>query len=324
MSDIERILDSGNLEDIDQILSKLEDGATDEQALAAVESGDTGGKAPADPPSQNEKQEPAAAAPAEKAPPETPKADEQPADEPKVILAKDGKNHIPFSVLETERQQAAALKAQMEELSRKNALLEKQLQEADIAPKDLPEKIRFTPEQLEELGSYGEVGEAVAILAQQNALLMDRLSAAGVEPHPAAAAEPVDDNPLSTNPDTLRWAGNDSHWSVVETVNSVLDSDPAWAGKSLADRVPEIVRRTKLALGESSDSDVTATAQAAIEAAQRVAPNSLTDVGGEIPGQTKSVAEQLADGSTLDVEAYLAKQTASGKSVDEVLSSLLV
>lgn len=320
MSDIDRILDSGNLEDIDKILSGLEDGATEEQVLATVESGDTGAaKPPADPPSQNEKPEPTPAASAAKAPPEEPKADEPP-----VILAKDGKNHIPYSVLESERQQAAALKSQLEEFSRKNALLEQQLKEANIAPKDLPENIRFTKDQLEDLETYGEVGTAVAILAQQNAVLMERLKAAGEQPNPAAAPTPVDDNPLSTNPDTLRWAGNDSHWSVVETVNAVLDSDPAWAGKSLADRVPEIVRRTKLALGEATDADVTATAQAAIQAAQRVVPNSLTDVGGEIPGQTKSVAEQLAEGSTHDVEAYLAKQMAGGKSVDEVLSSLLM
>jgi hypothetical protein len=320
MSDLEKVLDSGNLEDIDKILSSLEEGQSEEQALASVESGDTGAaQPPADPPSQDAKQEPVTAQKAPEAPPETPKADEAP-----VLLAKDGKNHIPYSVLENERQQAATLKAQMEELSRKNSLLEKQLQEADIAPKDLPEKIRFTAEQLEDLETYGEVGSAVAILAQQNAVLMERLESAGVQPAAAAAPTPVDDNPLAANADTARWAENDGHWSVVETVNSVLDNDPVWAGKSLNDRIPEIVRRTKLALGEKSDSDVTATAEAAIQAAQRVAPNSLTDVGGEVPGQTKSVAEQLSEGSTLDVEEYLAKQTAAGKSMDDVLSSLLM
>lgn len=319
MSDIEKILDSGNLEDIDQILSKLEEGESEEQALATVESGDTkAAPPPADPPSQSEQPAHVVAEAPKAAAPEAPKADEPP-----VVLAKDGKNHIPFSVLESERQQAAALKSQMDELTRKNALLEQQLQAADIKPKDLPENIRFTTEQIEELETYGEVGSAVAILAQQNAVLMERLASAGVQPAPAAAPS-IDDNPLSTNPDTVRWAGNDGHWAVVETVNGVLDSDPAWMGKSLVERIPEIVRRTKLTLGEMSDSDVTATAQAAIQAAQRVAPNSLTDVGGEVPGQTKSVAEQLADGSTLDVEAYLAKQTAAGKSIDDVLSSLLV
>lgn len=315
MSDIEKILDSGNLEDIDQILSKLEEGISEEQALASVESGDTkAATPPADPPSQSTQPAPVVA-PVPQAPPATPMADE-----PAVILAKDGKNTIPFSVLENERREAAAARTQLDELTRKNALLEQQLQEANIIPKDLPENIRFSKEQIEELETYGEVGSAVAILAQQNAVLMERLASAGA----VQAAATSDNNPLSSNPDTVRWAGNDGHWAVVETVNGVLDSDPAWMGKSLTERIPEIVRRTKLTLGEMSDSDVTATAQAAIQAAQRVAPNSLTDVGGEVPGQTKSVAEQLADGSTLDVEAYLAKQTAAGKSIDDVLSSLLV
>jgi hypothetical protein len=43
----------------------------------------------------------------------------------------------------------------------------------------------------------------------------------------------------------------------VETVNNQLDADPVWMGKSLDQRIPEIVRRTKLALGEQSDADVT-------------------------------------------------------------------
>ena len=316
MSDIEKILDSGNLEDIDQILSKLEEGQTEEQALATVESGDTkAAPLPADPPSQNEQPAPVVAEAPKAAAPETPKADEPP-----VVLAKDGKNHIPYAVLENERQQTAAMKAQLESLTRKSELLERQLTEANIKPKDLPENVRFTPEQIEELASYGDLGEAVAIIAQQNAQLMEHLKSVNVQPVAAAAPEA---NPLASNPDTVRWAGNDGHWGMVETVNSVLDSDPAWMGKSLEQRIPEIVRRTKLALGEPSDVDVTATAEAALKAAQRVAPNSLTDVGGEVPGQTKSVAEQLAEGSTLDVEAYLAKQMAAGKSVDEAMTSLL-
>jgi hypothetical protein len=304
MSDLERILDSGSLEDIDKVLSQIEAGATEEAALAAFESGETVAETPpADPP-----------------PSQTMPVVSQP-DEPPVILAKDGKNQIPYSVLEDERRQATALKQQLDELSRRNALLEQQLTEADIQPKDIPENIRFTPEQIEDFESYGEIGQAVAVLAQQNAALMDRLASAQAAPQAAPAPS---ENPLSLNPDTLRWAGNDSHWGMVENVNGLLDSDPVWSGKSLQERIPEIVRRTKAALGEPLGADVEAQAAAAIAAAQRVVPNSLTDVGGEVPGSTKSIAEQLAEGSTLDVEAYLAKQTAAGKSMDDVLASLLL
>ncbi|MAC32214.1 MAG: hypothetical protein CME38_01250 [Haliea sp.] len=326
MSDIDKILDSGSLEDIDKILSTLDEGGDESEALAAVESGDTGEEAtPAadDPPSQSEK--PTAETDGDE-PPETPETPEED-DEPPVVLAKDGKNQIPYSVLEQERQQAAALKSQLEELNRKNALLEQQLTRADIKPKELPEKFRFTPEQLEGLESYGEIGEAVAVLAQQNASLLERLQAENIQPTPGAEAQEPS-NPLAENPDTMRWAENDAHWSVVETVNSALDADPKWAGQSLEQRIPEIVRRTKAALGEpdlpASGGDVAAAAAKAVTQSQRAAPNSLTDVGGEVPGATKSIIEQLEEGDASDIEAFLAEQTAKGKSVDEVLSSLLV
>lgn len=308
MSDaaMEKILDSGSLEDIDALLSKFEEGVSDEEALAAVESSDTGTVTAA----------PAAAAPVEPTP-------VQNSEQAPGILAKDNKNIIPFSVLEQERREAANLKSQLEEFQRKNALLEEQLTANNIQPKVLPEHIRFTPEQLAEYESYGEIGEAVAILAQQNAALQEQM--ARMAQSPGAVSQPqTSSNPMENNPDTLRWAGNDAHWSVVEAVNSVLDSDPDWMGKSTSERIPEIVRRTKLTLGEEAGADVTATAQAAIAAAQRVAPNSLTDVGGEVPGQTKTVVQMLEDGDAADVAAYLEKATAGGKSMDEVLSALLV
>tara|TARA_R110002110_G_scaffold415835_1_gene657219 strand:+ start:35439 stop:36413 length:975 start_codon:yes stop_codon:yes gene_type:complete len=324
MSDeIEKLLDSGNLDDIDAVLSKFEEG--EDAELDGAESGDTDAGEPlaADPPSQSaepgktDDQEPAAPA-AEPAAPAAP-----------IVRAKDGVHEIPFSVLEQERQQAAALRDQLNELTRRNELLQQQLTAADIKPRDLPEQVRFTPEQIAEFESYGEIGQAVSILAQQNEILLGKLKDAD----PPAAAEieaqakpeaAEQSNPLAGNPDTLRWANNDAHWSVVETVNAALDADPKWAGQSLESRIPEIVRRTKFALGEATDAAIDQAAAEAVEKSQsRQAPNSLTDVGGEIPGSTKSVVEQLESGDTSDVEAYIASQVARGKSVDEVLASLL-
>jgi hypothetical protein len=313
MSDgMDKVLDSGNLEDIDALLEKLEEGFEPEAAVAAVESSDTVAleTVPADPPSQDE--------------PVVAHVDEPVVEEPPVLLAKDGKNHIPFSVLEGEREQNAAMRNQLEEMMREKALLTQQLESASITPKELPEKMRFTDEQLEEFESYGDLGEGFAIVAKQVAILQAQSDAAGLQPGKTAAPQQPDTNAFATNPDTLRWANDDGHWAMVESVNSVLDSDPAWSTKPHSERIPEIVRRTKLALGEAAGIDVTATAAAAVTAAQRVAPNSLTDVGGEVPGQTKSIADQLAEGDTSDVEAFLSKQMAAGKSADEVLTALLI
>lgn len=304
MSDLERVLDSGSLDDIDAILTALESGASDEQALAAIaESGDTGSTPPADPPGQSA---------VEPTPVEPVVEDVQP-----VIRAKDGVHEIPFSVLESERRAAAAMRQQLDDLNRRNALLEQQLTAADIKPKELPENVRFSPEQLAELESYGDIGAAVATLAQQNAVLMAQLQGRQEVP----AAEPH--NPFAQHADTLRWAADDTQWGVVETINAALNADPNWVGKSLDQRVPEIVRRTKLALGETTDASIDRAADAALQRAARVAPNSLTDIGGEVPGSTKTPAEMLENASMQDVQAYLEAQMAKGLTADQALAAVL-
>ena len=305
MSDLDRVLDSGSLDDIDAILTALESGASDEQALAAIaESGDTGSTPPADPPGQSV---------VEPKPVEPVTEDVQP-----VIRAKDGVHEIPFSVLESERRAAAAMRQQLDDLNRRNALLEQQLTAADIKPKQLPENVRFSPEQLAELESYGDIGAAVATLAQQNAVLMEQLKG---NPEVQPAAEPQ--NPFAQNADTLRWAADDTQWGVVETINAALNADPNWVGKSLDQRVPEIVRRTKLALGETTDASIDRAADAALQRAARVAPNSLTDIGGEVPGSTKTPAEMLENASMQDVQAYLEAQMAKGLTADQALAAVL-
>ncbi len=304
MSDLERVLDSGSLDDIDAILTALESGASDEQALAAIaESGDTGSTPPADPPGQSA---------VEPTPVEPVVEDVQP-----VIRAKDGVHESPFSVLESERRAAAAMRQQLDDLNRRNALLEQQLTAADIKPKELPENVRFSPEQLAELESYGDIGAAVATLAQQNAVLMAQLQGRQEVP----AAEPH--NPFAQHADTLRWAADDTQWGVVETINAALNADPNWVGKSLDQRVPEIVRRTKLALGETTDASIDRAADAALQRAARVAPNSLTDIGGEVPGSTKTPAEMLENASMQDVQAYLEAQMAKGLTADQALAAVL-
>lgn len=316
MSDtnLDAILDSGNLEDIDALLTAIENGTDEQQAAAEVaESGNTGSDPAAQPTQSTE-------APADK-----PDAVEAQGDEPSeaVVLARDGKHTIPFSELENARRRASAMEQQLADLQREKRLLEQQLTDANITPKQIPEKVRFTPEQIAELETFGEIGQAVAVLAQQNAVLMEQLSSRGTEPQ-RTAEEPI--NPLATNPDTVRWAQNDAQWAVVESVNMALDADPAWSGVSLEQRVPELVRRTKLVLDEAARAsvvDINQAADAALQRASRAAPTSLTDVGGETPGSSKTPAERLADGDERDVEAYLAQKLAQGVSMDDAIASLL-
>ena len=306
-SDYEKILDSGSLEDIDAFLTALEKTGDEEQAAELIaESGDTG-ELPAAEPRQS--------APAGQPIVEQP---DDPGVEP-VVLTKDGKHTIPYSELESARRQAAAARQQLDQLAREKQLLEQQLADANIQPKQLPEQVRFSPEQLAELESYGEIGQAVAVLAQQNAVLMEQLNDRGITP--AQAEEPH--NPFAANPDTNRWAQDDTSWGIVVNVNAALAADPNWASKSPEQRIPEIVRRTKLALGEATDLSLDRAADAALQRAARTAPNSLTDVGGEVSGASKTTAERLADADMQDVEAFLQSQLDRGVPMDQAIAGLL-
>ena len=321
MSDVDAILDSGNLDDIDALLDAVSASDNESDAVAKFnERGDTG-REPADKPSQDELAEPAAA-PAAAAPKEAPAPAVAEPEAPPVVKAKDGKHEIPFSVLEKERRQTAELTTQLNDQARENALLKAQLAKHNITPKQLPEQVTFSEERLAELEGYGEIGEAVAILAQQNAALMAQLRTR--EQPDVMPEEPA--NPVASNPDLLRWSSNDTHWKVAEGIDETLQSEPEWVGKSLAERIPEIVLRTKLALREPSTLDSQSIDQKAADAlnkATRSAPNSLTDVGGEVPGSVKTVAEQLSEGDALDVHAYMEKMMAKGMTADEAMATVL-
>ena len=320
-SDLEAVLDNANLDDLDDILSRVEAGESEEDVLASMESGDTGGDpTPAAPPEPDVTPEPepvVAADPVPAAPVEPIVEEPEP-----VLLAKDGKNHIPYSELQDSRAEVGDLKGQLAEMQRASELLKQQLTDAEITPKELPENVRYTAEQLKDLESFGELGEATSVMAQQLAALQDQVNASGIAPTEAPVAQP-DTNPYAVNPDTLRWADKDSDWRVVESVNASLVADPNWMGKTEEERIPELVRRTKAALGESTDESIDAAAAAALAESTRAAPNSLTDVGGEVLGQEKPIIQQLEDGDVTDIESYLAAQTAKGLAMDDVLTSLL-
>lgn len=71
-------------------------------------------------------------------------------------------------------------------------------------------------------------------------------------PNPPVAQESKSQNPAEENPDLVRWARNDFEWAAVERIDKQLIADPSWHGKSIRDRIPELVRRTKIELGESA------------------------------------------------------------------------
>ncbi|MBO9492232.1 hypothetical protein J7384_17860 [Endozoicomonas sp. G2_1] len=105
------------------------------------------------------------------------------------VLTKDGKNLIPYEVLTGTREelqkvngvlgerdrQISELQAQLDEQQRLNQLNKQQFEKHDIQAPVLPEHEQITDDVLNNLGEYGEVGDAVRILANQNAILQKQL-----------------------------------------------------------------------------------------------------------------------------------------------------
>ncbi|MCA2497784.1 ATPase [Vibrio sp. 2175-1] len=205
------------------------------------------------------------------------------------ILAKDGKNVIPYDVLEKERQEAArlreeneTLRAQAEEASKLQKLIEKrneQLAEFGVEPEDLPEDLVLDDAKLEELREdYPEMYAYIAGLNNKIEAALGKQSAS--EPQGNQAQQPHSDTPTSQGPDPeleIALKGNEDlsewhrqggdRWRMAQQVDEVLSSDPKWSNRNYAERFEEVSKRVRLAYGEQPRPS----AQEALDAAAKKA-----------------------------------------------------
>ena len=317
---IDEILESGDPEAMEALLDQMSTVEDSEGALLSVEHDEqveeksvaTDAKSDDTPAAVDEQKA-------------APKAEEEPTSPSDVLMSKDGKHQIPYSVLENARTQAQEFRTQAEQFAAEKTALETQLAENqrlldlrstqlstnNIAPKELPENVKYSEEQLAALEEeYGELGALqVANYRQLQAMQARQQPAAEHNPAPSTA-DPVE-TAIQANTDLSAWRSSDpDRFDFAVSVDNTLKGDPNFATKSMGERFAEVARRTKAAFGDPlTPVDAQAKANAAIEAATPTTPSSLSDVGASTPDAEKTLVQRLAEQNPDDLMASMEGMT---------------
>ncbi|PSV11661.1 hypothetical protein C0W59_19200 [Photobacterium kishitanii] len=183
-------------------------------------------------------------------------SEEQP--EKKVIVAKDGEHIIPYDVLEAERreserlrQQIADMKQKQPEYDQQSRLLElrdKQLQKLGVDLDDLPENLTVNDKQIDDLReNYPELAPFITSLMAK----IDAVTANTAPVTEVSTNNPVLDD-IKSNTDLNGWMDEKGDkWALALDIDDRLLVDPTWSEKPQRERFEEVVRRTKVAFGET-------------------------------------------------------------------------
>jgi hypothetical protein len=240
-----------------------------------------------------------------KAKAETPAAAGTPAAEeakPDGILAKDGKNVIPYSQLESARARAAAAEA----LARDQAAELATLRAAKTAPEQVEDADMLTDEELTVLEADSPT-LAKTLRAQQAAIRQLRETVDSVTQRQAsdAAAQAAEvksevQTAIDSNPTLAAWQTSEDQtmWDRASGFDKLLRAMPEYANVSFADRFAKVVEMTQSALGiepepepspqkqeeQLTPAQIKAAATARLaQAGKGKKPLSLSDVPGGAP-----------------------------------------
>lgn len=233
------------------------------------------------------------------------------------VLSKDGTRVLPYAALQAERRSARAASAKADRLATELEAAKQLI--ADMKAGKTPDTGEVTEE---------DVADMEANFPEQGKKMRALFEAAKATPKPAAdpapAAEDGDDpvqDAIDQVPLLLDWQhGDPEKFSRAVEHDAVLVKSPKWAGKPAVERFAEAARRTaeeydiEFPTTQRSSSTAAPTAapkSAAVQAAQRKPPESLSDFKGG----------SVADHASMDVakaspQALLARM--EGMSDDEI------
>ena len=218
------------------------------------------------------------------------------------VATKDGKHVIPFDVLEASRSETGVYKnkanelhqttlqqsQELEQQKQQIALLQQQLESANLTPEKLPQDI-----DLDSLGEeYGDIGKVVGHLAkslkeQQQAAPPSESQALDPELDKAAFMHAYENN---TELQTLMEIPEAK--PVLAELDSELQADPAFQNVPHSVRLAMVVKRYQEKVAE-----------AARDIQQPAAPNSLSNLPGE-EHKEKSGFEELESYSSEALTAH--------------------
>lgn len=323
-------------EQIDEILER---GDPDEIEAMMNQQGETEAEPEKPKPKEEPKEEPAPEPETEAQPEKTADVEDGESsdtegdaeEKPAAVLAKNGKDFIPYEVLKSTREREREARAKLAELEEKtnsvNAKYESLASKAKALGLDLDEDLKeVTAEQLAELDQLdSSVADAIKTLHRNN-LVLDRRNA-DLERQLKETRQSIEhqrsDNEvmaaIGRNTQLSAWHTSDpAKFQTATYYDDQLREDPAFQDKSLDERFKEAVRRTLAAYGEDEAHEAAPASQsnqapkvdakkvaaeklAAAEADQ--APRSLTDMGKQ-PVADQSLTERLStlDGDKLQAE----------------------
>ena len=228
------------------------------------------------------------------------------------IGSKNGKHKLPYDLLAGTREENLALKKQLEEQARSNAELQnnlsetkrvaelytKQLGEAGLDPKLLPEQMLQDPELMVQVKEdYPQIGELVEALASQ-------LHANKAPAQPVAESAPQqsdsNDNPMQTALNETNhlkeWMNSDvDRWEMAKLIDGQLAENPSFANKTISERFLEVEKRVMNAFGDEvkQDANEATAAKSLGNPLSAPIPNTPSDIGHQ--GSDMSANAQLFD-----------------------------
>ena len=250
------------------------------------------------------------------------------------VYAKDGKNIMPFSVVEAARREAAEAKQQLQQLqeqqAQQQATHDKLTRQFELAREKgvelpvLPEDEQLTDEQIAELE---DIGPEFGILARQLRLVTSNMKATGQQVE--AAQSVVDNTPpapaqtehgpefyeaqaaVTRNPAIQEILKNPNMKSMAVQIENSLLNDPQFA--SLDARYAEVAKRVGGALGIDFGQKYgqhTVTAHQKAPNSIPATPESMSDMPNADFAQTgKSAAEVYAGQSDAQLHQNLESMT---------------
>lgn len=235
--------------------------------------------------------------------------------------SKNGKHKLPFDLLAGTREENLALKRQIDEQAIENAELQsgldetkrvaelhsKQLSEAGLDPKLLPEQMLKDPELMAQIKEdYPQIGELVEVLASQ--LQANPVEQAPVETTvettvetPAATEQTPVQEAFAQTTHLKEWqTGDADRWQMATMIDAKLANDPSFENKTISERLTEVEKRVMNAFGDvtkveeaPADKVETPASKSLVQSQKAPIPNSPTDIGHQ--GSDMSANSQLLD-----------------------------
>lgn len=343
--EVNEILDSGDPDQINQLLESMEE--TEEGFQ--LKNSDDEPEGQGEPEVKENSEEPEAG-----------NADEAEGDQPDVldghgegetpyIEGKHGKHKIPYDVLENERkarQEAENKLRDMEsqlgdkdKLQRQMDLLTQQLEEAGLDPEVLPEDIKLTDEmKLMLTEDFGAAGKMMIAMKERMDQLEQELNSSNQPVEQNSNTDAVNDDPvmsaISRNETLESWrTGSEERWREAVRVDQILQTDPNFKDSSLDERFAEAVKRVQTMYGDEpasgtssdnnlSDQDADQKIKQAKEEADSSSPvpASLSEMGAGASTVERPLVERLQDMDIEDIQAQMENMSQSQR--DKLLAQL--